>query len=522
MKINFVYKGFENIGIEYLSSVLKNGGHETKLTFDPSLFYDQFIKIKLLGKFFDYRCQIIKQVIDYKPKLVAFSVISSDYQWALEIAQEIKRRLSVYIVFGGIHPTSVPEIVLENNCVDSVVLGEGEFALLELANSLERGILDYSIKNIWFKCNGNIIKNPLRPYIDNLDSLPFPDKELYYDVIPRYKNGYTIITRRGCINSCSYCHNTIWQMRYPNEEKRIRLRSLENVFQELIWAKKKYNFRLLRINDDLFTYNEDWLKAFSQRYKKEIGVPLYCFGSPSTTNERVIKYLRDASCYQLCLGVQSVNIGVRKEILHRSDTDEQIKKAINLCREYRIRCVADNIIGLPDEKEEDMLEMAKFYNQYRVGRICIFWLIYFPRTTIVDIALKKGILDRETVTNLEKNPFATANTLQNRIHEKGKIRYHLLLLLLCFFPKGIYNWFIEKKLYRFLPLVNPTFIEIPLTMLAKDRLDIPRRRYYIRYMYFIPKISMLKLKDKIGRIYRTKFMLSSKNPVNQHRLIKSQ
>lgn len=504
MKIIFVYKGFENIGIEYLSAVLKSNGHETKLAFDPSLFDDQFINIKPLGRLFDYKSQLIKQILEYKPGLVAFSVVSSDYQWALQIAQEIKKRLSVNIVFGGIHPTSVPEKVLENECVDYVVVGEGEFALLELANSLEKGRLDYSIKNIWFKCNGKIIKNQLRPYIENLDYLPFPDKELYYEVIPKYKSGYTIITRRGCINNCSYCHNTIWQIRYPERGKRIRLRSVENVLQELSWTKKKYNFRLLRINDDLFTYNEDWLKEFSQRYRREIGIPIYCFGSPSTINENTIKYLKEAGCYQLCLGVQSINTRLRREILHREDSNVQIKEAISLCRKYRIRCVTDNIIGLPGEKEEDILEMAKFYNQNRVDRVCIFWLIYFPRTPIVKIGLKTGTLDELTVRNLEANPLATANTLQNRLHEREKIRYHLLLLLLCFIPTKMYSWIIDKKLYRYFPLINPAFIEIPFTMLSKDRLDIPRRRYYIRYLYFIPKILKLRLKEKFERLFNPK------------------
>lgn len=498
MKIFFAYKGFENIGIEYLSSVLKNGGHETRLAFDPSLFNDQFIKIKPLGRFFDYRRQIINQIIEHNPKLVAFSVVSSDYQWAIEIAQEIKKKLPAHIVFGGIHPTSVPELVLESKCVDSVVIGEGEFALLELANSLDKGKLDYSIKNIWFRCDNKIIKNPLRPCIDNLDCLPFPDKELYYEIVPKYRNGYTIITRRGCPNRCSYCHTTIWQMRYPDDKKKIRLRSLENVFRELNLAKQKYNFKLLRINDDLFTYNESWLKDFSQRYEKEIGVPLYCFGSPSTINESVIKYLKKAGCYQLCLGVQSINMKIRKEILHREDSNEQIKEAISLCRKYRIRCVADNIIGLPGEKEEDILEMAKFYNQHRVGRACIFWLIYFPRTAIVETALKMGILDAETVESLEKDPSATANTLQNRFHKREMLRYHLFLLLLCFMPRKIYSFIIDRKLYRYLPLINPAFIEIPFTMLSKDRLDISRRRYYIRYLHFIPRILGLKIKEKIS------------------------
>jgi radical SAM superfamily enzyme YgiQ (UPF0313 family) len=203
MKIMFVYPAFENIGIEYLSSVLNSAGFRTRLAFDPRLFDDPFIKLRRLGKIFSYERALLKKIEDYAPQLVVFSVVSADYRWALSLAERIKTVSPAHITFGGIHPSSAPEEVIGRNCVDSVVIGEGEFALLDLANSLRSGKTDYSIKNIWFKKDSQVIRNPLRPYIDDLDSLPFPDKELYYRELPRYRSGYTIITRRGCINNCS-------------------------------------------------------------------------------------------------------------------------------------------------------------------------------------------------------------------------------------------------------------------------------------------------------------------------------
>ncbi|MBL7196832.1 MAG: B12-binding domain-containing radical SAM protein [Candidatus Omnitrophica bacterium] len=497
MKIVFVYGAFENLGIEYLSAVLKLHGHSTRLAFDPKLFDDPFIKIRWLDNFFNYEKIIVSQIVDYHPDIVAFSVVSSEYNWAVRLAQRIKERLSlVHITFGGIHPSSVPEEVLKNNCIDSVIIGEGEYSLLELVNSLQKRKIDYSIKNIWFRYNGKIIKNPLSPYIDDLDTLPFPDKELYYEIIPGYKNGYTIITRRGCINSCSYCHNSIWQALYPGEKK-IRLRSVQNVIAELKLARKRYNFKRLRINDDLFTYNEQWLKEFSKEYKKCIDVPIYCFSSPSTINENIVRCLKDIKCYQLCLGVQSTSPFLREKILNRKENNEQVSEVINLCRRYKIRCVVDNIIGLPQETEKDLIEMAKFYNKNRPHRICIFWLIYFPKTPIINSGLKEGILTNNLINKLEKNPCTAANTLQNELHPRNKIKYHWLLLILHFLPPMFYNWLIHKKLYRFLPLFNPAVIEAPLTMLTKDRLDIPRKRYYVRYFYFVRRIMMIRLKNGV-------------------------
>ncbi|MBZ9577947.1 B12-binding domain-containing radical SAM protein [Patescibacteria group bacterium] len=508
MKLMFVYGAFENLGIEYLSAVLKSHGHFTRLAFDPKLFNDPFISIKYLDKVFNYEKFLIKQIIDYCPDIVAFSVVSSEYIWALRLAQQLKEHLPpAHITFGGIHPTSVPEKVLKNSCVDSVIIGEGEYPLLDLANSFRKKKVDYSIRNIWFRHDGEIIRNPLRPYIDDLDTLPFPDKELYYEVIPRYRNGYTAITRRGCVNSCSYCHNSVWQKLYPGQKK-IRFRSVQNVIQELKEAKKRYNFKRLRINDDLFTCNEQWLKEFSNQYKKYIDIPSYCFGSPGTINENVMKYLKNIKCYQLCLGVQSTSQVLRKKILNREEDNNQVREVIHLCRKFKIRCVVDNIIGLPQETENDLVEMAKFYNENRPNRICVFWLIYFPGTPIIKAGIRERALTNELIDVLEENPCKAANTLQNKVHPKNKIRFHWLLLILHFLPPGIYNWFIEKRLYLFLPLFSPSIIEAPFTMLAKDRLDISRRRYYIRYSYFTMKKIAKGLKNPI---FNTEKWISGQN-----------
>ncbi len=495
MKVMFIYGGFENLGIEYLSAVLKEHGFQTQLAFDPQLFNDPFLKIGSLGRFFSYQRCLLKQIKEFNPGIVAFSVVSANYMWALDLAEKIKLSSSAHITFGNIHPTSVPEKVIKQGCVDSVIVGEGEFAFLDLANSIRAGEIDYTIKNIWFKKDAEIISNPVRPYIEDLNYLPFPDKELYYREIPAYKRGYTIITRRGCINSCSYCHNSVKDKIYSKEPKRVRFRSVGNVLEELRLAKRKYDFRLLRVNDDIFTYDKKWIREFSQQYRKDIDIPLYCFGSPNTIDEEVISCLKEAGCYQLCLGAQSTNPWIRKKIFNRDGSNEHIIRAIRLCRKYSIRIVVDNIIGYPGEKEDNLLEMAEFYNKYRPHRICIFWLVYYPRISIVETAEEMGILDKKDIDKLEEEPYDTANTLYNKTHARQWKKYHLFLVLYHLFPAGLFNWMLQNKLYRFLPTINAAFIEYAYTVFARDRLDIPRRRYYIRYLNYIPKVIYGKIKE---------------------------
>ncbi|MBU1076094.1 MAG: cobalamin-dependent protein, partial [Spirochaetes bacterium] len=139
MKIAFVYIGSENLGLEYLSSLLKKEGHEVKLFYDPSLFDDKFIfSIPFLSKLFNIRKIILKNLIEYKPDLVGFTVFTDAYRWSIDMARAIKKNLKCPILFGGVHPTAVPEKVIREKVVDMVCVGEGFEALIELVRALEK------------------------------------------------------------------------------------------------------------------------------------------------------------------------------------------------------------------------------------------------------------------------------------------------------------------------------------------------------------------------------------------------
>ncbi|HQO59180.1 MAG TPA: cobalamin-dependent protein, partial [Candidatus Omnitrophota bacterium] len=159
MKVAFINDSCERLGVEYISAVLKQHGHTVKLFADPQLFNDENFTIAPLAGFFDQQEELLVRVREFQPDLVAFSVVTDFYQWACRLARRVKAVMDVPVLFGGIHATSVPEKVLQQDCVDMVCRGEGEFALLDLVNNMEKGRRDYAIPNIWFKKNGAIIRN---------------------------------------------------------------------------------------------------------------------------------------------------------------------------------------------------------------------------------------------------------------------------------------------------------------------------------------------------------------------------
>ncbi|RKY31294.1 MAG: hypothetical protein DRP74_05205 [Candidatus Omnitrophota bacterium] len=181
MKIAFVHFGRENLGIEYISSVLKKSGHQTYLAYDPGLFSieDNVFYAPFLEKIFKRKKKLIQELEKIEPDLIAFSVYTSTYTWSCDIAKSLKKRLKAKTVFGGIHSTLVPEIVINNDFVDFVIQGEGEYALLELTETLNSKSGNFQIPGLWYKKESNIISNPLRQPIQNLDSLPLPDKGLF-------------------------------------------------------------------------------------------------------------------------------------------------------------------------------------------------------------------------------------------------------------------------------------------------------------------------------------------------------
>ena len=182
MKVTFLYMGAENLGIEGLSAILEKAGHQTELIFDPALFDDKYyLEIKPLANFFKYKT-IVDDVIKTNPDIVLFSVFSDCNQWALDIAKKIKNIKNIPIIFGGIHPTSVPHKSIREGPVDYVVVGEAEDSLLELLDSLEKKEPKYDIPNVWFKkLDGEIVSNPVRPLNQDLDKLPYPNKDIFLD-----------------------------------------------------------------------------------------------------------------------------------------------------------------------------------------------------------------------------------------------------------------------------------------------------------------------------------------------------
>ena len=187
MKIAFFNIAYENLAVSILSAIAKRAGHTVKLMHTPTLFKDGLTReFKRLARIFSNDKLIFKQLTEYQPDLIAFSVVTFDYQRSMHYAAICKKLCpKAKIVFGGIHVSCVPEVVIANEFVDYAVIGEGEDAFPEIIKHIEEGCPPEPIVNTWYKSKDNtLIKGKQIGFIQDLDSLPHYDKEIWKDIFP--------------------------------------------------------------------------------------------------------------------------------------------------------------------------------------------------------------------------------------------------------------------------------------------------------------------------------------------------
>ena len=485
MKIALANSAFENLGIEYISAVLKPH-HETFLLFDPLLFNDAYINIKWLAKVFEYKKILLKQLESNTPDMVAFSVVSDTYVWACNLAKSIKERYKdITIVFGGVHVTAVPFEVLKEPYIDYIIIGEGEYPILELANALENKLSVASIKNLGYKQNQIPILNSPRALIQDLDVLPFPDKELFLRSNPCKIHDYGIITSRGCYYACTYCHNSAdRKMVWCGTEKYFRQRSVNNVIQELKIAKHKYKCKQISIWDECFTFYVEWLKQFCSQYRREIDLPFWANVHPAHVSKEVVELLEQAGCTRVEMGVQVLNQSIKKEILHRHESIESIESAIKMFKESNIRIEVDIILGIPFMKESDYIEMVEFFDKVRPSSIHTFWLRYYPSTDIVDIALKHNILSNDEIQNIRQGEFVNSSILGGNTKSVTLEKYQTLLTFLPYMSSRLIQRILRNNRIKYIPRVTAINRIILYLLDIKHHDEVVGRRYIQKTFYF--------------------------------------
>lgn len=358
---------------------------------------------------------ILSFLEEAQPKLIGFSLMTFNFHRTKRLTLEIKKRFpDIPIVWGGIHPTFEPDQSIEY--ADYVCIGEGEEAILELVQAIELGKPVKGIRNIWHRQNGEIVRNEVRPLIQNLDDYPFPvfnwnntfcldegrimplTHGLYRKYVMYAGTMYDIMASRGCPYSCSYCCNALFRNIYRNKGPFLRYRSVDNVMQELQYVRGEFPYvNMVNIQDDGFAAaSEEYLKEFSEKYRPTIGLPLRLRVIPTNLTEAKVKYLSDANTLVAVLGIQSSD-RINNEIFNRHVTSETLIDVAKMLRRHDIVGQYDLIVRNPYETEEDIVEVCRTLSRIpKPYQVAMFPLAFFPNTPLRTRAIKDGIDVSET------------------------------------------------------------------------------------------------------------------------------
>jgi radical SAM superfamily enzyme YgiQ (UPF0313 family) len=374
MNILFIVKRIEveHLGLMLLSSLLKNEGHRVEAC---------GMDLRAAGR----------RLKEGGAWIVGYSVSTFEHRAYLDFNRELKKKHRFFSVFGGPHPTFVPETIEEEG-VDAVCRGEGEGALLELARRIEKGESVVDIKNLWVKDPGGIHRNPLRPRLEDLDRLPFPDRDLFPHGETLSKRKMFVETGRGCLFACAYCGAGAVARLYGNPLPRVRRRSVDNVLKEIRQAKERVPLRLVVFSDDLFASDPAWVRDFCGRYKTEIGLPFFCSVRADLIERETVRHLKDAGCLTVSMGLETANERLRREVFNRHLSQEVLVEAARMVKEEGMRLELTSILGIPWGTFEDDWATLELNRRCRPDYARASLLRPFFGTPIYEAAKSQGLL----------------------------------------------------------------------------------------------------------------------------------
>ncbi len=427
MKVIFVYPDIEftqadapgnyHYGIGHLASVLKQRGHQVSL-----LHITRPIEKN------DYCKQLAGHLVSGN-NLVAFSATTNKFPYVDVWSKWTKENFSVFTICGGVHTTLNAESAIRASGLDAICLGEGEYALAELCDGLDNRDNVVAIPNLWIKKDKEIYRNAPRPLVQDLDTLPFPDREVfdYVNLYHEREHKAGVKASRGCPYDCHYCCNRALSEVHKGQ-RYVRFRSVDNVINELRQILDRYPFiRSFAFEDDILPLKKDWFENFATEYRNKIGLPFTCNIRPNLITERIAELLKEAGCYLVQMGIESGNSRIRYDILNRHISDEQIINAARVCRDKGMKIFIFNILGLPHESMPQILDTIKL--NAAVGADSMQATIFFPyyRTKLFDVCKEEGYLtDKEVMDYYEDTCLAINGTLRRQVLFAA--RYFLVLV----------------------------------------------------------------------------------------------
>lgn len=381
-------KSFSNpqpsIGIAYMAAVLREKGYETEII---DAYVSGYTLTKILELIKKSNCDIL-----------GLSVLTPSVEVVYEISQTVRKLLpDIKIVMGNLHASLFSDEMLSENYADYIVHREGEVTMMELLKAIEKKGGFEQVKGISYLKDGAIINSPLRPFIEDLDSLPFPAWDLFpmekYSTDPRTavktgKSEMQILGTRGCPNQCTFCSSKTEK----HQGTRYRMRSPARIVDEIVYMNERYGAEVFGFSDLAFPLVKSHAEEFCnelirRKVNKKIRWMSECRVKPLDTE--LLALMKRSGCVRVCFGIESGN----NTILHsikKNFTTADVRRAVDTARKAGLEVDGMFMIGLPGETEDMIKETIAFAIDIKVRYAIFNIFVPYPGCELWDFLTKEG------------------------------------------------------------------------------------------------------------------------------------
>ena len=380
---------------------------------------------------------------------IGFSVMTVYLNQALKLARFCKEvNHKTKIIFGGPHPSIFPQEILINKEVDFVVIGEGEKAIVDLVENFDQ---PFKVKGIAFRKNNKYFINPPREPINDLDTLPFPDRDLFplkeiskkvpfWPCLTPYPQ-ISMISTRGCPYNCLYCQPTLRAI----FGAKTRRRSVYRTVDEIQYIYQKYHPASVFMADDLFTANKAWTINVCNEIKNrglQKKIIWECESRANTFDPDIAKALKESGCFMVWFGIESYSQKTLNT-LRKATTVEQNIRAIELCKKYKLLSLEQLMVGNPSESFSDLQETLNVSCRVKADITAVAITSPIPGTDLYRQLKKEKNLLVDDVSELgsrfgEEEKFRLSHSIRERgfaydkLKSKGEINLFFLLTRPCY------------------------------------------------------------------------------------------
>ncbi len=393
----------ENSGVRQLAAILREQGirvHE--------LYFKDWLNNRVEPPSDEEVALMMRELRRIRPDIVGISVRASAFhRMASDLTERIRRELDVPVLWGGMHPTSVPEDCLR--VADLIAVGEAEESVAELLRRTREGQDATDIPGLWVHTAEGIARNGTAPLVADLDALPFrdfhsPDK-VYIDgrrVIAgdpyAVEPIYLLMASRGCpFPSCAFCSNSVMDRVAPGE-KYYRLRSLDDVFEEVAYARRVFpNLRRIRFDDEEFPVERAWFDEFCERWPTEGGMAFEIHMDPRVVTQERLERLKAAGMDAVFMGIQHT-AKVNRDLYCRNVSDDQVLKAAHAIHDSGLRAGYQVILDDPVSNDDDKSELFDLLLQLpRPYEMVLFSLAIYPGSALAEELLRRGLIGESDI-----------------------------------------------------------------------------------------------------------------------------